>query len=237
LVREPGPAGRRRDFIVYRLGSGPGVVFGSARSGVAPPYGRGGPSRIRRAWAQRFILASACASFAPSVPVIVLQTDRLSLRLMSLDDAGFIVELLNDPAFLRFIGDKGVRTADDARQYISTGPLASYARHGFGLWVVELKGSGRPLGICGLLKRETLNDVDIGFAFLPRYRSQGYAFESAAAVMDYARTVLGLGRIVAIANDDNAGSRRVLEKIGMGFERMIRLSDDGPEIRLLASDA
>lgn len=168
--------------------------------------------------------------------MIVLHTERLSLRLMSLDDAEFIVELLNDPAFLHFIGDKGVRTADDARHYISTGPADSYARHGFGLWVVELKGSGPPIGMCGLLKRESLNDVDIGFAFLPRYRSRGYAFESAAAVMDYARTVLGLGRIVAITNDDNTGSQRVLEKIGMRYDRMIRLSDDGPEIRLMASD-
>jgi RimJ/RimL family protein N-acetyltransferase len=168
--------------------------------------------------------------------VIVLETERLSLRRMSLDDAEFIIELLNDPAFLRFIGDKGVRTPDDARHYILTGPVDSYARHGFGLWAVEHKGSGRVVGICGLLKRETLDDVDIGFAFLPRYRSRGYAYESAAAVMDYARTVLGLGRIVAITNDDNTGSQRVLEKIGMGFDRMIRLSEDGPEIRLLASD-
>ncbi len=155
---------------------------------------------------------------------------------MSLDDAEFIVELLNDTSFLRFIGDKGVRTSDDARQYIQTGPMDCYERHGFGLWLVELKGSRMPIGICGLLKRDTLSDVDIGFAFLPPYRSQGYASESAAAVMDYGRTVLGLRRIVAITNDDNTGSHRVLEKIGMSFDRMIRLSDDGPEIRLLASD-
>lgn len=154
---------------------------------------------------------------------------------MSLDDAGFIVELLNDPSFLRFIGDKGVRTAEDARRYIRTGAMDSYERHGFGLWLVELKGSQIPIGICGLLKRDTLSDVDIGFAFLPPYRSKGYASESAAAVMDYGRTVLGLRRIVAITNDDNTGSHRVLEKIGMRFDRMIRLSDDGPEIRLLAS--
>jgi [ribosomal protein S5]-alanine N-acetyltransferase len=166
----------------------------------------------------------------------ILQTERLSLRKMSLDDADFIVQLLNDPAFLQYIGDKGVRTTDDARRYILTGPVDSYARHGFGLWVVELKESGRSVGICGLVKRATLDHVDIGFAFLPEYRSRGYAFESAAAVMDYARTVLGLGRIVAITNDDNTGSQRVLEKIGMSFDRMIRLSDDGPEIRLLASD-
>jgi [ribosomal protein S5]-alanine N-acetyltransferase len=168
--------------------------------------------------------------------VIVLRTERLNLRRMALDDAEFIVELLNDPDFIRFIGDKGVRTPDDARDYILTGPVDSYARHGFGLWVVELKGSGRAVGICGLLKRATLDDVDIGFAFLPEYRSRGYASESAAAVMDHARNVLGLERIVAIINDDNTGSQRVLEKIGMAFDRMIRLSDDGPEIRLMVSD-
>lgn len=155
---------------------------------------------------------------------------------MTLDDGQFILELLNDPSFLRFIGDKGVRTVEDARQYILAGPMDSYDREGFGLWLVELNGSTTPVGICGLLRRETLKDVDIGFAFLPEYRSKGYAFESAAAVMKYARAILGLGRIVAIADDQNTGSHRVLAKIGMTFDRMIRLSDDEPEIRLLASD-
>ena len=164
----------------------------------------------------------------------ILQTERLSLRRFSLDDAEFIVLLLNDPDFLRFIGDKGVRTAEDARRYLLTGPIDSYTRHGFGLWLVELQGAGTPIGMCGLLKRDTLPDVDIGFAFLPRYRSQGYAVESAAAVLDHGRRLLGLRRIVAIANDDNAGSIRVLEKIGMRFDRMIRLTADEPEIRLLA---
>jgi RimJ/RimL family protein N-acetyltransferase len=166
--------------------------------------------------------------------VSVLQTERLSLRRFSLDDAEFIVLLLNDPDFLRFIGDKGVRTADDARRYLLTGPIDSYTRHGFGLWLVELLESGTPIGMCGLLKRDTLPDVDIGFAFLPRYRSQGYAVEAAAAVLDHGRRFLGLSRILAITNDDNAGSIRVLEKIGLRFDRMIRLSDDEPEIRLLA---
>jgi RimJ/RimL family protein N-acetyltransferase len=173
----------------------------------------------------------------PPDPVNLLQTERLSLCRLSLDDAEFIVELLNDPSFLRFIGDKGVRTTEDARQYILTGPMDSYERHGFGLWLVELKVSRTPVGICGLLKRETLSDVDIGFAFLPQYRSKGYAFESATAVMDYGRNVLGLRRIVAITNEDNTSSIRVLEKIGMSFDRTIRLSEGEPEIRLLASDA
>ncbi len=167
----------------------------------------------------------------------VLATARLDLRCITVDDAGFILQLLNDPDFIRFIGDKGVRTVDDARQYIVSGPMASYERHGFGLWLVELKRSSIPVGMCGLLKRETLDDVDIGFAFLPRHRSHGYGFESASAVMQYGRDVLGLKRIVAITNPDNVGSIRLLQKIGLSFDRMIKLADDGPEVSLLASEA
>jgi RimJ/RimL family protein N-acetyltransferase len=168
--------------------------------------------------------------------VTVLETKRLTLRRLSPADAEFILELLNDEAFLRFVGDKAVRSADDARQYILDGPVASYDRHGFGLWLVELKDSGLPVGMCGLLKRDSLPDVDIGFAFLPAYRSQGYAFEAAAAVLSYGRREFGLKRIVAITNPDNAGSIRVLNKIGMRFERMISVSEGAPEIQLLASE-
>ena len=167
----------------------------------------------------------------------VLTTARLDLRRMTIDDAEFILQLLNDPDFIRFIGDKGVKTVDDARQYIVNGPMASYERHGFGLWLVELKPSSIPVGMCGLLKRETLDDVDIGFAFLPGYRSRGYGFESAAAVMQYGRHVLGLQRIVAITDPDNAGSIRLLQKIGLSFDRMIKLADDSREVSLLASEA
>ena len=165
----------------------------------------------------------------------VLTTQRLNLRRMTVEDSEFILELLNDPAFVQFVGDKGVRSADDARQYIVTGPMASYEQHDFGLWVVEPKGTNTAAGICGLLKREALTDVDIGFAFLPRFRSMGYAFEAAEAVLDYGRTTLGLERIVAITDEANAGSLRVLEKIGMRFDRLIRLSDDAPPVRLLIS--
>jgi [ribosomal protein S5]-alanine N-acetyltransferase len=168
--------------------------------------------------------------------VNVLTTKRLTLRRLSPADAEFIVELLNDAAFLRFIGDKAVRDVDDARQYILDGPVASYQQNGFGLWLVALKQTGLSIGICGLLKRESLPDVDIGFAFLPAYRSQGYAFESASAVLHYGRTDLGLKRIVAITNPDNAGSIRVLEKMGMRFERMITMSEGEPEIQLLATE-
>jgi len=167
--------------------------------------------------------------------VSVVATDRLVLRRLSTDDAEFILELLNEPSFLRFIGDKGVRTLDDAREYILRGPVDSYERNGFGLYLTVLKEGGVPIGICGLLKRESLEDVDVGFAFLPRFWSRGYAFESASAVMAYGRSALGLKRIVAVTNPDNDGSIRVLEKLGLRFEKMVRLSEDGPEIKLFAS--
>ena len=166
----------------------------------------------------------------------VIETERLNLRRLSGGDAEFILELLNDPSFVRFIGDKGVRTIEDARQYILTGPVDSYERNGFGLWLVELRDSKAPIGICGLVKRDSLPDVDVGFAFLPRFRSMGYAYESASAVVSYAMDVVGLKRLVAITNPDNVGSIKVLEKIGLKFDRMIRLSEAEPEIKLFASD-
>jgi RimJ/RimL family protein N-acetyltransferase len=166
----------------------------------------------------------------------VIETERLVLRRLAVDDAEFIVELLNQPSFLRYIGDKEVRNNADAVRYIQAGPLASYERFGFGLYLVELKETGVPIGICGLLKRDSLPDVDVGFAFLPSYWSQGYAFEAAAAVMTYGRDVLGLRRIVAITSPDNEGSIRLLEKLGLRFERLIKLSADQSEVRLFGSN-
>ena len=165
----------------------------------------------------------------------VLETERLVLRRLCAADAEFILELLNQPSFLRYIGDKGVRNTADAIRYIETGPVASYDRFGFGLYLVELKESDVSIGMCGLLKRETLPDVDIGFAFLPGYWSRGYAFEAAAAVMNYGRAALGLRRIVAITSLDNVASIKLLEKIGLRFEGLIKLGEDQPEVRLFGS--
>jgi RimJ/RimL family protein N-acetyltransferase len=161
----------------------------------------------------------------------VIRTERLELRRLELNDAQFILELLNEAAFLRFIGDKGVRNLDDARAYIRNGPMDSYDRHGFGLYATCL-GDGTPTGICGLVKRDGLRDVDVGFAFLSRHCAKGYAVESASAILAHARQVLGLQRIVAIASPDNFGSIAVLEKIGLKFERMIRLTENSPELKL-----
>lgn len=166
----------------------------------------------------------------------VIETARLDIRELSVDDHEFILRLLNEPSFLQFIGDRGVRNPDDARRYLVNGPVASYERHGFGLYLVELKEGGIPIGMCGLIKRESLADVDVGFAFLPQFWSKGYASESASAVMAHARGALGLGRIVAIVSPDNAGSIRVLEKLGFVFERMIQLPGDEVEIKLFGSD-
>ncbi len=168
----------------------------------------------------------------PCMPI--LKTERLDLRHLGLGDGEFILELLNEPAFVQFIGDKGIRNLDDARAYILRGPIDSYGRHGFGLYASCLR-DGTPIGICGLVKRDGLADVDIGFAFLSRYRGQGYAVESAAAVLAHARHVLRLQRIVAITSPDNVDSIAVLEKIGLKFDRTIRLDGLAPELKLFVS--
>jgi RimJ/RimL family protein N-acetyltransferase len=166
----------------------------------------------------------------------VIETERLILRRLSVEDASFILELLNQPSFLRFIGDRGVRTINDAEKYILQGPMDSYERLGFGLYLTELKDSLASIGICGLIKRDALNDIDIGFAFLPQFWSKGYAFEAASAVMVYGREVLKLNRIVAIVSPDNERTIKVLEKIGFKFESIMRLSEDSQELKMYASE-
>lgn len=167
----------------------------------------------------------------------ILDTERLTLREMSVDDAAFMLGLLNEASFLRFIGDRGVRTVEDARGYLLKGPIDSYQRFGFGMYLVELKGEASPMGVCGLVKRETLPDVDIGFAFMPAFWSKGYALESAAAVMGYAREVVGLKRLVAIVSPDNERSIRLLSKLGFRFERMITWPEDGAQLELYAIES
>lgn len=171
----------------------------------------------------------------PAMPI--LETPRLILRELTPDDAPFMFELMNDPAWLEFIGDRGIRTVDDAREYIARGPMAMYRRYGYGSWLVERKADGTPVGTCGILRRDGLDDPDLGFAFLPAARGQGYASEAGAATMVHARGVLGLGRIVAIATRANRASGRVLTRLGFRLEGGVTLPGDPEALDLYASNA
>ena len=166
------------------------------------------------------------------VTLKVLETERLILRWITTDDAEFIFTLMNEPSYLRFIGDKGVRTISDAREYIQNGPVDSYERFGYGLYLTEQKIDGAAIGICGLVNREAIDDVDIGFAFLPDYWGNGYGYESAKAIVDYGRNIVRLKRIVAVIESENQSSVRLIEKIGLRFEKMVSLSADEPDVKL-----
>lgn len=165
----------------------------------------------------------------------VLETDRLVLRWLTPDDAAFNLRLLNEPAWLRYIGDRGVRTLEESRTHLENGVLASYQRHGFGLYLVTLKEDDTPVGVCGLIRRDTLPDVDLGFAFLEEFHARGYAFESASAVMTYGKGTFGLSRLLAITTPDNAASIRLLGKLGFRFAEARSLTPDTPPINLYAA--
>jgi RimJ/RimL family protein N-acetyltransferase len=163
-------------------------------------------------------------------------TSRLTVRELTHDDAPFIRELVNDPAWLRFIGDRNVHSDEAARGYIDKVRDGGYAKHGFGLWRVESSATGEPLGLAGLLRRDWLEHVDVGFAFLERHRGRGYAREAVAAVLELARTRFGLARVVAIATTDNVASHRVLEAAGFRLERLVREPGTGDELNLFARE-
>ena len=164
----------------------------------------------------------------------ILETARLRFRELTPADAPFILALVNEPAWLRFIGDRGLHTLAAARNYVLGGPMEMYRRLGFGLWLVERRTDGTALGICGLLKRDTLADVDLGFAFLSAHHRQGYAFEAAGATVAYARSTLGLARLVAVVSPGNEASCRLLEKLGFTLERTVSLTGNAPAVQLYA---
>jgi RimJ/RimL family protein N-acetyltransferase len=165
----------------------------------------------------------------------VAQTERLRLRWLDASDSAFILELVTEPSWIRYIGDKGVKTLQDAERYLENGPIEMYRVLGFGLYAVELKENGAPIGICGLIKREALVDVDLGFAFLPRFWANGFALESASAVMQYGKSAFGLSRIVAIVSHDNDRSVKLLEKLGFCLEGTVRLQPACDELKLYAA--
>jgi [ribosomal protein S5]-alanine N-acetyltransferase len=160
-----------------------------------------------------------------------LETQRLTLRRLDFDDAPFLVKLLNEPSFIENIGDRGVRCIEDAHRYLREGPMAMYDRYGFGLWHTARK-DGVAVGMCGLLKRDNLPDVDVGYAFLPQFWGQGFAHEAAAATLRHGAKKFGLTRVVGVVSEGNTGSIRVLEKLGMSFERMFSMREGEPLARL-----
>jgi RimJ/RimL family protein N-acetyltransferase len=160
------------------------------------------------------------------------ETSRLILRRLEFADAPFVVALLNEPSFIANIGDRGVRSIEDAHRYLCEGPMAMYQRHGFGLWHTSRKSDGKPVGMCGLLRRDILPDVDVGFAFLPAYWGQGFAYEAADATLRHGARKFGLERVIGVVSEGNEGSIRVLEKLGMSFERMYPMYAGEPQVRL-----
>ncbi|MEO7723428.1 MAG: GNAT family N-acetyltransferase [Chthoniobacterales bacterium] len=166
-----------------------------------------------------------------------LETTRLRLRPMVEEDAAFLLEVLNEPAFIRNVGDRGVRTVEDAAHYLRERITAQYERFDFGMWLVELSKTGEPVGICGLIKRDNLEEVDLGFSFLERFWSRGYALEAAAAALRAAWEVAKLSRLVAIVAPHNIASVRLLEKLGFLLENKIRLAPEAEELLLFAIQA
>ena len=161
---------------------------------------------------------------------VVLNTERLTLREFSLGDASFIVVLVNSPGWIQFIGDRGIATVGDAERYLTNGPLQSYASNGFGLWCVCLSPNEQPIGMCGLLQRESLAQIDLGFAFLPTHAGHGYALEAVTGTVQYARERLGAEVLLAITVPENIRSIRLLEKIGFRFERVHRMDAEDLQV-------
>ncbi|MES2316329.1 MAG: GNAT family N-acetyltransferase [Pseudomonadota bacterium] len=160
--------------------------------------------------------------------MLILETARLVLRTIDVSDAPFYLNLVNTREFIENIGDRGIRTLEAARETIVSGPVAMQAVLGHSIYLVELKESGASIGMCGLIKRDTLDDVDLGYALLPPYVGKGYAYEAAAAVVAYARTTMGMRRLVAITSPGNTTSIGLLEKVGMRFEKLVYLKPDDP---------
>ena len=162
--------------------------------------------------------------------MVDIKTERLSIRLFTLDDAPFILRLLNEPSFIENIADRGVRDLEGARGYLRDGPLASYERNGFGLWRVGLAGTDSPIGMAGLLKRDFLDDIDIGYALLPEFCGAGYAFEAASAVLSHAVSHLGAKRVVAIVAGHNQPSLKLLKKLGFNSEGTVRMPGEDEDL-------
>jgi RimJ/RimL family protein N-acetyltransferase len=166
--------------------------------------------------------------------VQILETKRLILRETTVDDAEFMLDLLNQPSFIKYIGDRNVRTIDESKEFIETRYRQSYRDNGFGLYVVEAKDTNKPVGICGFVKRDTLPAPDIGFAFLPQFCGQGFAVESAEGSMKYGEEVLGFTKVLAITTQNNESSGKLLFKVGFNFVELVKMPHDEEELKLFS---
>lgn len=166
--------------------------------------------------------------------MVIAETPRLCIRHLTAADAAFTCQLLNDPAFITHIADRGVRTELDAMHYLAEGPIKSYQQHGYGLFLVEDNANHIPLGFCGLLYRDYLQETDIGFAFMPQFRGQGYAYEAAAAVMHFGYAKLKLKRIVGLTSAGNMASVKILQRLGLRFEKMVQMQPSAEYVQLYA---
>jgi [ribosomal protein S5]-alanine N-acetyltransferase len=166
---------------------------------------------------------------------IIIETERLILRKFTVDDAPFMLKLLNTPSWLRFIGDRNVHSLEEAEQFLLNRYMKGYETHGFGFYIVIEKATQNPIGMCGLVKRDTLEDVDIGFAFMPDFVGKGYGFEAASATLKYAKNVLKLEKVIAIVDPENMVSIALIKKIGMTFEKMVQLSHNDIELMLFTT--
>jgi RimJ/RimL family protein N-acetyltransferase len=159
---------------------------------------------------------------------MIVETKRLILRKITVEDAEFVLRLVNEPSFVSNIGDKGLRNQNDSEQFILEGYWTNQERSGYGMFIAELKGEGDPIGCCGLLYRKVFDVTDIGFAFLPEYWNLGFAYEAAVAVLEYGQSTLGVNKIVGLTSEDNLSSINLLKKLGMDFEKTVKMSDDDP---------
>lgn len=167
--------------------------------------------------------------------MIVLTTSQLEIVEITIEDAPFIFELLNTPSWIKFIGDRGIKTEEDAKNYILNKFIPGYSTWWFGFRLVRTKNDKTPVGICGLVKRDALEHIDIGFAFLPQFEGKGFGYESASAVMEYAKNTLNVKTIAGITNSDNKSSIALLEKLGLHFQKMILLPNETEEIMLFVT--
>ncbi len=164
--------------------------------------------------------------------LIILETKRLFIRRLVREDAEFILRLLNEPSWLEFIGDKNVYSLNDAKKYIELAPMAMYERYGFGLFLVCAKETSAPMGLCGLMKRDNLDNADLGYAFLPEFWHNGFALEAVESVIDYAKNTHQLSRILALSKSSNAASIKLLNKVGFLFDRDLKLLEDEENLQI-----